>query len=59
MISNKFIQLMETYALSHKLSIPDALIASTALAYQMDLFTLNKKDFHFITELRLYDPVTC
>ena len=29
-ISNQFIHLIETYSLSHKLSIPDALIASTA-----------------------------
>lgn len=31
MVSAQFIELMETYSLSHKLSIPDALIASTAL----------------------------
>ncbi|WP_217359973.1 type II toxin-antitoxin system VapC family toxin [Anabaena sp. UHCC 0253] len=29
-VCNQFIELMETYSLSHKLSIPDALIASTA-----------------------------
>lgn len=57
-ISNQFIQLMEKYGLSHKLSIPDALIASTALAYQLNLYTLNTKDFYFITGLNLYHPVT-
>ena len=29
MVSTQFIELMETYSLSHKLSIPDALIAAT------------------------------
>jgi predicted nucleic acid-binding protein len=56
-ISTKFIELMEKYVLSHKLSIPDALIASTALVHKIELFTLNKKDFHYITELRLYNPI--
>jgi predicted nucleic acid-binding protein len=45
---------METYSLSHKLSIPDALIASTALVYNLDLYTLNLKDFRFIEGLNLY-----
>jgi len=52
----QFISLMEKYSLSHKLSIPDALIASTALVYQQELYTLNDKDFRFISELRLYSP---
>jgi predicted nucleic acid-binding protein len=47
-VSTKFIELMETYSLSHKLSIPDALIAFTALVYNLDLYTLNLKDFRFI-----------
>jgi predicted nucleic acid-binding protein len=53
-ISTKFIELMETYSLSHKLTIPDALIASTALVYSLDLYTFNLKDFRFITGLNLY-----
>lgn len=56
-ISNQFILLMETYSLSHKLSIPDALIASTALVEQLELYTLNRRDFRFITGLKLYDPI--
>jgi predicted nucleic acid-binding protein len=55
-ISHTFLQLMETYALSHKLSIPDAFIAATALAHDMELYTLNAKDFHFIPDLKLYQP---
>lgn len=53
-VSNQFIKLMETYSLSHKLNIPDALIASTALVYKVDLYTLNYKDFSFISGLNLY-----
>ncbi|NJR19173.1 MAG: type II toxin-antitoxin system VapC family toxin [Calothrix sp. CSU_2_0] len=56
MISAQFIELMETYFLSLKLSIPDALIASTALVYNLDLYTLNIKDFHFIEGLNLHEP---
>jgi predicted nucleic acid-binding protein len=54
LISTKFVELMETYSLSHKLSIPDALIALTALVYSLDLYTFNLKDFRFITGLNLY-----
>lgn len=56
-VSNTFLELMETYSLSHKLSIPDALIAATALTHDVALFTLNVKDFRFIPELNLYSPV--
>jgi predicted nucleic acid-binding protein len=56
-ISNSFIELMETYSLSHKLSIPDAIIASTALVHKIDLYTLNLKDFRFIKGLNLYNPL--
>lgn len=36
--------------------IPDALIASTAIEYGWQLYTLNRKDFDFIPELTLYKP---
>lgn len=49
-----FLKLLERYSLSHNLKIPDALIASTAIANEIELFTLNKKDFKFIKELNLY-----
>ena len=55
-VSNQFLQLMATYSLSHKLSIPDALIAATALVHNVELFTLNVKDFHFIPGLTLFEP---
>lgn len=57
-ISGRFVELMETYCLSHKLSLPDALIAATALMYRYELYTLNRKDFFFITGISLYQPVT-
>jgi predicted nucleic acid-binding protein len=38
----------------NNLKIPDALIASSAIANKVKLFTLNKKDFKFIQELNLY-----
>lgn len=55
-ISDQFLILMQTYSLSHKLSLPDALIAATALAHSMDLYTLNTGDFQFIPELQLFQP---
>ena len=55
-ITSKFLELLERYALSHKLSVPDALIAATALAQNMSLYTLNLKDFRFIPELQIHQP---
>lgn len=57
-ISQQFIQLMETYSLSHKLSIPDAIIAATALVHNMELYTRNIKDFRFIADIQLYQTVS-
>lgn len=55
-ISALLVQLMESYALSHKLTIPDALIAVTAMIYGLELYTLNTKDFRYIEDIRLYLP---
>ena len=52
-VSNKALQLITLYAKSHKLDIPDALIASTALVQRAKLFTYNTKDFKFIPDLDL------
>jgi tRNA(fMet)-specific endonuclease VapC len=54
-ISIKAVQLIERYAKSHTLDIPDSLIASTALVYNAKLFTYNSKDFRFIDKLVLVD----
>ena len=55
-ISQHFVSLMESYALGHKLAIPDAFIAATALTHTIELYTLNTKNFRFIDSLKLYQP---
>ncbi len=52
-ISDVFIDLFQEYSLSHKPSIPDTLIAATALHYELPILTLNKKDFHYFPGIRL------
>jgi tRNA(fMet)-specific endonuclease VapC len=54
-ISFTFIELLEKYSLSHNLEIADAIIAATAISKNIPLFTLNKKDYRFIIELKLYE----
>lgn len=56
--SKKFVSLVGQYALSHRIAIPDALIAATALANGLELYTLNRDDFKFIEGLKLYKPKT-
>lgn len=53
-ICEKFYDLMLCYSLSHKISLPDAFIAATALVYNIKLYTLNLKDFRYIEGLELY-----
>ncbi len=53
-ISVLFLSLLEEYVLSHKLSVPDALIAATAIHHNLPLYTFNVKDFQFISGLKLY-----
>ena len=53
-ISKLAVELVEKYTLSHKLSLPDALLASTAIIHNLKFFTLNIKDFKFIEKLELY-----
>jgi len=45
---------MADYSLSHRPSIPDMLIAATAVNDNFELYTLNTKDFKFIPNMRLY-----
>ena len=54
-ISKLAILLIEKFSLSHNLSLPDALISSTAIYHNVKLFTLNKKDFKFINNLQLLE----
>ena len=53
-VSTIFLSLLGEFALSHKMSVPDALIAATAIRNEIPLYTLNIKDFHFIPDLQLY-----
>ncbi|HRG09079.1 MAG TPA: type II toxin-antitoxin system VapC family toxin [Cyclobacteriaceae bacterium] len=53
-IGRVFLQLMLTYVLSHRLSLPDGLIAATAIANNIPLYTRNLKDFKYIEGLILY-----
>jgi tRNA(fMet)-specific endonuclease VapC len=53
-ISALFLELMVNYSLSHKVTIPDMLIAATAIRHGLDLYTLNTKDFKFIPGLKVY-----
>lgn len=53
-ISERGVELVTRYGLSHTLAVPDALIAATALVHDLPLYTLNTKDFRFIEGLRLY-----
>ena len=54
-ISNIASDLIFKYANSHKLDIPDSLIAATALYHNKALFTYNVKDFRYIENIKLVD----
>jgi predicted nucleic acid-binding protein len=47
-IMNLSTKLLNEYALSHGMSIYDAIIASTCMIYNLPLWTYNKKDFRFL-----------
>jgi predicted nucleic acid-binding protein len=53
-ISQMAVNMVKQYCLSHKLDIDDALIAATAIYHNIQLFTLNEKDFKFIPHVKLY-----
>ena len=57
-ISAIFVDLMYKYCLSHKPFIADMLIAATALHHDIEIYTLNRKDFNFIPDLKLYTTVS-
>lgn len=52
------LQLIEDYNLSHGLAIPDALIAATTIYADLKLFTFNIRDFRFIRNLELFQPLS-
>ncbi|MCK5808791.1 type II toxin-antitoxin system VapC family toxin [bacterium] len=53
-ISGTALSLIESYAKSHNLQIPDAIIAATALFYETPLLTYNLKDFKYIKDIDIY-----
>ena len=56
--SQVFVNLMQTYVLSHRIAIPDAMIAASAITNSLELYTLNRDDFKFIPNVKLYKPRT-
>jgi predicted nucleic acid-binding protein len=57
-ISKLAVELVKQYCLSHALKLPDALIAATALTNNANILTLNKKDFSYIPNVKLYEVKT-
>jgi predicted nucleic acid-binding protein len=56
-ISENAVELLFQYHLSYGLDFHDALIATTAIYYNVELFTLNIKDFIFLPNIKLYHMV--
>jgi predicted nucleic acid-binding protein len=52
-ISERAVDLLRQYFLSHGLLIADGLIAATALIYNEAFITKNQRDFRFIADLNL------
>lgn len=53
-ISIKSLALYQKYLTANSISLPDALIASTAIINGLELLTDNHKDFKFVKELTLF-----
>jgi len=52
-ISDKAVELLRTYRLSHGLLIADAFIAATAIVINAPFLSKNQRDYRFIQELNL------
>lgn len=52
-ISFHALNLVKTYHLSHSMAMEDALIASTAIFYNLPFITANQKHYRFIPNLNL------
>ncbi|MER2557577.1 MAG: type II toxin-antitoxin system VapC family toxin [Candidatus Competibacter denitrificans] len=52
-ISEKAVELLHLYRLSHGLLIADSLIAATALSINSPFISKNQRDYKFITDLNL------
>ena len=56
-VSNRAMQLIDAYTLSHGLQLGDALIAGTALEHDLKVLTANTKHFNPISGLKV-EPFT-
>lgn len=52
-IATRADQLVTQYFLSHRLAVADALIAATAIVYELPLLSKNQKDFRFLDKAGL------
>lgn len=52
-ISDRSVELLRQYRLSHGLLIPDALIAATALVFGVPFISKNQRDYRFLEGLNL------
>jgi predicted nucleic acid-binding protein len=52
-ITDKAVELLRSYRLSHGLLIADSLIAATALTLNVAFISKNQRDYKFITGLKL------
>lgn len=52
-ISDKSVELLRLYRLSHGLLIADGLIAATALTLNLPFISKNQRDYKFISDLNL------
>lgn len=59
-VSDRAMELIEQYALSHSLQLGDALIAATALEHHIPVLTANAKHFSAIQALDVerFDPAS-
>jgi len=48
--------LVKSYSLSHQLKLADAIIAATAMTYDVPFYTYNKRDFRSFSGIRLWAP---
>ncbi|TAH19111.1 MAG: type II toxin-antitoxin system VapC family toxin [Cytophagales bacterium] len=54
LVSEKSVELVKKYHLSHNLSVPDSIIAAMCLVYHLPLFTYNLGDFQFIEGIDIF-----
>lgn len=52
-VSGLAMSYIQKYHLSHGLQIPDAIIAASAVTFEIPLFTYNLKDFKYIEKIKL------